>query len=145
MHTDDLETKFNVSSNALKRLTLVFEDVSEHRFAAHQLVIKAPNLEHLYIRDFFRAYYVVDKLHLLTKVVVNFGYQSWIEFPEFPLEYVHPLQKGLTNAKFLSLSKGIIISVSFTLIHSMMLFFFTLNTLIIQFPFLREISDKFHL
>ncbi|KAJ4713411.1 F-box protein [Melia azedarach] len=109
LHGADM-VAFNISSLTLKRLSLVFEDVDEFSYTEHLVVIEAPNLEHLFIRDCPLVSYLVHKPHALMKVVVNFYYESLIDFdpPDFPDQSVVQLLEGVTNAKFLSLSKGTI-------------------------------------
>lgn len=106
----NLMTNLNISSHTLKRLTLELRK-DDFRYVAHQVMIKASNLEHLYIKDYTPVSYVVfNHAHLNSRVFVDIT--SVFMKAYNPAHCLVQLLKGVSNAKFLSLSKSTV-SVSF--------------------------------
>ncbi|XP_015386752.1 F-box/LRR-repeat protein At4g14103 isoform X3 [Citrus sinensis] len=116
IHLEDKHsvTNLNISSLTLKRLTLSLEKVLFSN-TKHQVMIRAPNLEHLCIYDDTLVSYMVHELHSLTEVHFDIEFDKYFvedlqEFdpPNIPADRMLQLLKGITNTRFLSLSAGII-------------------------------------
>lgn len=98
-------TKFNISSRTLKKLTINLEDYNDLE-DKHQVVVRAPNLEHLHIRDSTPVPYVVHELHSLSKVVFSIVDVFMEDFDPPDADCVVQFLKGIANTKFLSLCVG---------------------------------------
>lgn len=116
LYVGDLVT-LNISSLTLKRLTLVFLDCAEPAGSDtdHEVVIRAPNLEYLYIKDYIPISYAVDELHSLTEAVfdIDCEYMGEFESTDDVAQGVVQLHRGVNNTKFLSWSKGILYALVF--------------------------------
>ncbi|KAH9673348.1 F-box/LRR-repeat protein [Citrus sinensis] len=113
LYVGDLVT-LNISSLTLKRLTLELVDCAGSDTEL-EVVIRAPNLEYLYIKDYLPVSYTVDELHSLTKAVVDIDCEYIGEFQSIDIvaQGVVQLLRGVNNTKFLSWAKGILYALVF--------------------------------
>lgn len=103
----------NIPSLTLKRLRLELEAPEEDYITKYKVIIRAPNLEQLYIRDHGPGLYAVHELHSLTKAVVDYGIECILDYdsPEDVAQAdvaqaVVDMLRDIKNIKSLSLSSG---------------------------------------
>ncbi|KAJ4704238.1 F-box protein [Melia azedarach] len=102
---DDLAINFNISSSTLKRLEVTLTKDGTRSYNEHKVIIRAPNLEQLYIGDFVFVSYMVHELHSLSKAFIDVFYMGE---GEILADRVLQLLKDITKAQFLSLLTGTI-------------------------------------
>ncbi|KAH9736944.1 F-box/LRR-repeat protein [Citrus sinensis] len=103
-----------LTEDASTRLTLELVDCAGSDTEL-EVVIRAPNLEYLYINDYLPISYMVDELHSLTKAVIDIDCEYIGEFQSIDAvaQGVVQLLRGVNNTKFLSWAKGILYALVF--------------------------------
>lgn len=99
--TNDWKANISISSQTLKRLNLMIEGCIRFN-NEHQVMIEAPKLEHLYIKDDTLVSYLVHELHSLCDAHIDINYSVERDDP-IQAGRVPQLLKKLTNLKSLYL------------------------------------------
>lgn len=94
----------NINSLTLKRLTIRVESLEDGgSYMDHKVVIKAPNLNCLYIQEGTLVSYMLHELHSLNEVSLKL---SCMGDERIHAHHVLQFLKGSTKTRFLYLSEG---------------------------------------
>ncbi|KAH9769705.1 putative F-box protein [Citrus sinensis] len=105
LYEDGPQTNFIIESSTLKRFTFRVT-LQDNYFSEieHSVMLKAPNLQYLYIASDILGSYVLHDLHSVNKVVLDIFYGEWTNGDP---NCVVQLLAGLNKTKFLSVNAGI--------------------------------------
>lgn len=105
LYEDGPQTNFIIKSSTLKRFTFRVT-LQDNYFSEiqHNVMLKAQNLQYLYIASDILGSYVLHDLHSVNEVVLDIFYGEWTNGDP---NCVVQLLAGLNKTKFLSVNVGI--------------------------------------
>ncbi|KAH9726567.1 F-box/FBD/LRR-repeat protein [Citrus sinensis] len=104
--TNDWKANISISSQTIKRLNLLIERYMGFS-NEHQVMIEAPKLEHLFIKDHTLVSYLVHELHSLCDAHIEINYSGERDHPS-QADRALQLLKKLSNLQSLYLCDGTI-------------------------------------